>query len=127
MLDGVAGDIQRAPGSNGRRIRYTSTNERGEKVPVTGAFYKKRFAKGVIALAPGTRGLGDQCAPSAGASMLLRIEDATINVNSVVVTDYIGLGTGARAYRRRPRRSKTRRENRLLGLLPRRRGCSCRS
>lgn len=114
VLDGVAGevigaldDIQRVPGSNGRRIRYTSTNERGEKVPVTGAFYKKRFAKGVIALAPGTRGLGDQCAPSAGASMLLRIEDGTINVNyeapivqmlldegySVVVTDYIGLGT----------------------------------
>lgn len=114
VLDGVAGEVigeldaeKRVPGSNGRRIRYTSTNERGEKVPVTGAFYKKRFAKGVIALAPGTRGLGDQCAPSAGASMLLRIEDGTINVNyeapivqmlldegySVVVTDYIGLGT----------------------------------
>ena len=114
VLDGVAGEVigeldaeKRVPGSTGRRIRYTSTNERGEKVPVTGAFYKKRFAKGVIALAPGTRGLGDQCAPSAGASMLLRIEDGTINVNyeapivqmlldegySVVVTDYIGLGT----------------------------------
>lgn len=113
-LDGDAGevvgeldDIQRVPGSNGKRIRYTSTNERGEKVPVTGAFYKRHFAKGVIALAPGTRGLGDQCAPSAGASMLLRIQDGTINVNyeapivqllldegySVVVTDYIGLGT----------------------------------
>ena len=99
--------VKRVPGSTGQRIRYTTTNEKGEKVAVTGAFYKHRRAKGLIALAPGTRGLGDQCAPSAGSSMLVRIEDGTVNINyeaplvqklldagySVVVTDYIGLGT----------------------------------
>lgn len=102
-LDGGSLDaVKRVPGSNGQRIRYTSTNEQGETVAVTGAFYKHRRPKGVIAIAPGTRGLGDQCAPSAGSSMLVRIQDRTVNVNyeaplvqmlvdagySVVVTDY---------------------------------------
>lgn len=101
-------DTKRVAGSDGVRIRYTSTNDAGELVPVTGAFYKVRRAKGLVALAPGTRGLGDQCAPSAGHSMVSSIgRDRTINVNyeapmvrmltdagySVVVTDYIGLGT----------------------------------
>lgn len=101
-------DTKRVAGSEGRRIRYTSTNEAGELIPVTGAFYKVRRPKGLVALAPGTRGLGDQCAPSAGHSMVSSIgRDRTINVNyeapmvrmlndagySVVVTDYIGLGT----------------------------------
>ena len=41
-LDGAAGNTpgkldakKRVLGSNGKRIRYTSVNERGEKVPVT--------------------------------------------------------------------------------------------
>ena len=45
-LDGAAGNTpgkldakKRVLGSNGKRIRYTSINERGEKVPVTGALY----------------------------------------------------------------------------------------
>lgn len=114
-LDGPAGDsagglveTKRVGGSEGKRIRYTSTNERGELVPVTGAYYETRRAKGLVALAPGTRGLGDQCAPSAGSSMVGRIgKGPTVNVNyeapmvqmlldagySVVVTDYTGLGT----------------------------------
>lgn len=100
---GVLDDEQAVPGSHGKRIRYTSTNERGELVPVTGAFYESPDAKGVIAIAPGTRGLGDQCAPSAGSAMLMKFQDGTFNVNyeapmvdmlldagySVVVTDYI--------------------------------------
>lgn len=104
---GVLDDEQAVPGSQGKRIRYTSTNERGELVPVTGAFYETPAAKGVIAIAPGTRGLGDQCAPSAGSAMLMKFQDGTFNVNyespmvqmlldegySIVVTDYIGLGT----------------------------------
>lgn len=114
-LDGEAGDAageldakKRVAGSDGKRIRYTSVNERGEKVPVTGALYDRPFAKGLIALAPGTRGLGDQCAPSAASSMLSSVgPDATLNINyeapmvqmlresgyRVVVTDYMGLGT----------------------------------
>lgn len=114
-LGGAAGDAageldakKRVPGTNGKRIRYTSVNERGEKVPVTGALYDRPFAKGLIVLAPGTRGLGDQCAPSAASSMLSSLgPGGTVNINyeapmvqmlfddgyRVVVTDYMGLGT----------------------------------
>ena len=96
------------------RIEYTSTNERGEIVPVTGAVYTPAGTpKGTIVMAPGTRGMGDQCAPSAGSSMLLRIEGSSANLNyeaphaqrlvqegyRVVVTDYIGMGsTGLHTY-----------------------------
>lgn len=45
-LDGAAGNTpgkldakKWVLGTNGKRIRYTSVNERGEKVPVTGALY----------------------------------------------------------------------------------------
>lgn len=107
----TAGELdakRRVPGFQGKRIRYTSVNEQGEKVPVTGALYNRPFAKGLVVLAPGTRGLGDQCAPSAGSSMLSSVgPGTTLNVNyeapmvqmlldagyRVVVTDYIGLGT----------------------------------
>ena len=114
-LDGAAGNTpgkldakKWVLGTNGKRIRYTSVNERGEKVPVTGALYDRPFAKGLIVLAPGTRGLGDQCAPSAGSSMLSSLgPNGTVNINyeapmvqmllddgyRVVVTDYMGLGT----------------------------------
>ena len=100
---------ERVPGSDGTRIRYTSLNERGDTVAVTGALYDRPFAKGLIALAPGTRGLGDQCAPSAGSSMLSSVShNGSVNINyeapivrmlqhagyRVVVTDYMGLGTG---------------------------------
>lgn len=117
-LDGPAGtkagelNERKRVGLRSERIRYTSTNERGELVPVTGALYTTPKAKGLVALAPGTRGLGDQCAPSYGAAMLSTVgssesEAPTVNINyeapmvrmltdagySVVVTDYIGLGT----------------------------------
>ena len=88
-LDGAAGNTpgkldakKWVLGTNGKRIRYTSVNERGEKVPVTGALYDRPFAKGLIVLAPGTRGLGDQCAPSAASSMLSSLgPGGTVNIN----------------------------------------------
>ena len=102
--------------SRNERILYTSTNERGQIVPVSGAIYPAKNTrgtqgnkgrKGTVVLAPGTRGMGDQCAPSAGSSMLLGMDGSSVNVNyeapiaqrladegyQVVVTDYIGLGT----------------------------------
>lgn len=117
-LDGPAGTQagqlveRKRVGIRSERIRYTSTNERGELVPVTGAFYSNPKPKGLVAMAPGTRGLGDQCAPSAAAGMVSSVgssesKSPTVNINyetpmvrtlldagySVVVTDYIGLGT----------------------------------
>lgn len=93
--------------TSGKRITYTSTNEAGEAVTVTGALYDTKRAKGLIAVAPGTRGMGDHCAPSAGVGMVSSISGSSINVNyelpfvkaltragyRVVVTDYIGLGS----------------------------------
>mgnify|MGYP002714298494 CR=1 FL=1 len=144
---------QRVGASHNERILYTSTNERGQIVPVSGAIYPARGTKasstsangtdasgtsangtdasgtsangtntngtnqsgdhenpprkGTVVLAPGTRGMGDQCAPSAAKGMLVRVEGSSANVNyeapiaqrladegyQVVVTDYIGLGT----------------------------------
>lgn len=95
------------PASEGQRIRYTSTNEVGEIVEVTGALYDTPHARGLIALAPGTRGMADHCAPSAGEALLSSIKGDSIGINyeaplvgeltragyRVVVTDYIGLGT----------------------------------
>lgn len=106
----AAGELESATnvvGASGKRITYTSTNEAGETVKVTGALYDTKRAKGLIALAPGTRGMGDHCAPSAGVGMVSSISGSSINVNyevpfvkaltragyRVVVTDYIGLGT----------------------------------
>ncbi|MBG6122331.1 lipase family protein [Corynebacterium aquatimens] len=104
---------EKVGGSHGERIRYSTTNERGQIVPVTGAIYDHAHPKGTVVIAPGTRGMGDQCAPSAGSSMLGGINGSSVNINyeapfaeslwrrgyRVVVTDYIGLGTpGAHTY-----------------------------
>lgn len=106
---GVGGGIG---GTTTERILYTTTNERGAIVPVSGAVYTPAgfdpaAPKGTIVLAPGTRGMGDQCAPSSGGAMFAHIEMSSANVNyeapiaerlaregyRVVVTDYIGMGT----------------------------------
>ena len=90
----------------GERIVYDSVNEQGEAVTVSGALFDVENAKGLIALAPGTRGMGDHCAPSAPKRGVASRTDGSINVNyeapvvrmlnnagyRVVVTDYIGLG-----------------------------------
>lgn len=94
------------PATKGQRIRYTSENEAGETVDVGGTLYDTPNARGLIALAPGTRGMGDHCAPSAATALLSSIEGDSIAINyeapivgtlidagyRVVVTDYIGLG-----------------------------------
>ena len=99
--------IADVPASDGQRIRYTSQNEAGETVEVSGALYDTPNARGLIAVAPGTRGMADHCAPSAGEAMLSSIKDGSIGINyeapivgtlidagyRVVVTDYVGLGT----------------------------------
>lgn len=104
---GVLQSATNVAGSSGKRITYTSTNEAGDVVTVTGALYDTKRAKGLIALAPGTRGMGDHCASSAGVSMASSISGSSVNVNyevpivkaltragyRVVVTDYIGLGS----------------------------------
>lgn len=87
-----------------QRITYTSTNERGDNVPVSGTVYMPQGTpKGTVVVAPGTRGMGDQCAPSLGSSM----SGSSVSVDyerphvrrivregyRVVVTDYIGMGT----------------------------------
>lgn len=102
--------IAREPvaGSHGERIRYSTTNEAGEIVPVTGALYDVVDSKGLVVVAPGTRGVAPQCAPSAGSSMLSSLRGSSVNVNyeapfismltdagyRVVVTDYIGPAQG---------------------------------
>lgn len=111
QLPGEAGKLvarKPVPRVNAERILYTSTNERGQIVPVSGALYPaKGESKGTVVLAPGTRGMGDQCAPSAAAGLLANVGWSTANLNyeapiaqrladegyQVVVTDYIGLGT----------------------------------
>ena len=64
-----------------QRITYTSTNEAGEIVSVTGALYDTPDAKGLIALAPGTRGMGDHCASSAPYGMLAEVTGSSVNVS----------------------------------------------
>lgn len=105
---GVLGESTKVPGtSRVQRISYTTTKEDGRVVSTTGALYDTPNAKGLIALAPGTRGMGNQCAPSAPAGLNLAITNGSINVNyetpvvrelnkagyRVVVIDYIGLGS----------------------------------
>ena len=100
---------ERVGSSRNERILYTSTNERGQIVPVSGAIYPAKShgensRKGTVVLAPGTRGMGDQCAPSAGSSMLSSLgPGGTVNINyeapmvqmllddgyRVAVTDYM--------------------------------------
>ncbi|MCP1388710.1 lipase family protein [Corynebacterium sp. TA-R-1] len=105
---GQLGDKTKVPGAPRiHRISYSTTKENGQVVSTTGAIYDTPNAKGLIALAPGTRGMGNQCAPSAPAGMFLSITDGSVNVNyetpvvrelnkagyRVVVIDYIGLGS----------------------------------
>ena len=90
----------------GERIVYDSVNEQGETVRVSGALFDVDNAKGLVALAPGTRGVGKHCAPSAPKDGFSSITGSSVNVNyeapvvrllnkagyRVVVTDYMGLG-----------------------------------
>ncbi|WP_406091525.1 lipase family protein [Streptomyces sp. NBC_01013] len=113
------------PGLDGRpmpgtatRLMYRSTDSGGQAVAVTGAYIEPSAAwKGsgprpLVALASGTVGQGDQCAPSMTLQHPLTLSGETVSVGyetlaiyrllsagvAVVVTDYVGLGTTDRLH-----------------------------
>ncbi|MEU1350236.1 lipase family protein [Streptomyces sp. NPDC005795] len=113
------------PGLDGRpmpgtatRLMYRSTDSGGQGVAVTGAYIEPSAAwKGpgtrpLVALASGTVGQGDQCAPSMTLQHPLTLGPETVSVGyetlaiyrllsagvAVVVTDYVGLGTTDRLH-----------------------------
>ncbi|WP_442806558.1 lipase family protein [Streptomyces sp. NBC_01022] len=113
------------PGLDGRpmpgtatRLMYRSTDSGGQAVAVTGAYIEPSAAwKGsgprpLVALASGTVGQGDQCAPSMTLQYPLTLSGETVSVGyetlaiyrllsagvAVVVTDYVGLGTTDRLH-----------------------------
>ncbi|MFC3232134.1 lipase family protein [Streptomyces nitrosporeus] len=113
------------PGLDGRplpgtatRLMYKSTDSAGQPVAVTGAYIEPSAAwKGsgprpLVALASGTMGQGDQCAPSLALQHPLTIGEGTLSIGydnlaayrflaagaAVVVTDYAGLGTTDRLH-----------------------------
>ncbi|MFC8226730.1 lipase family protein [Streptomyces sp. NPDC057287] len=113
------------PGLDGRpmpgtatRLMYKSTDAGGGPVAVTGAYiepsaaWKGGGARPLVALASGTMGQGDQCAPSLSLQHPLTIGEGTVSIGydniavyrflaagaAVVVTDYAGLGTTDRLH-----------------------------
>jgi hypothetical protein len=113
------------PGLDGRplpgtatRLMYKSTDSNGKPVAVTGAYIEPTAAwKGpgprpLVALASGTMGQGDQCAPSYALQNPLTLTGDTMSVSyedlaiyrvlstgaAVVVTDYVGLGATDRLH-----------------------------
>lgn len=113
------------PGLDGRpmpgtatRLMYRSTDSGGQAVAVTGAYiepsagWKGPGPRPLVALASGTVGQGDQCAPSLSLQHPLALTPETVSVGyetlaiyrllsagiAVVVTDYVGLGTTDRLH-----------------------------
>ncbi|MEU1039137.1 lipase family protein [Streptomyces sp. NPDC005551] len=113
------------PGLDGRplpgtatRLMYKSTDSNGQPVAVTGAYIEPSAAwKGggprpLVALASGTMGQGDQCAPSMALQYPLTLRGETVSIAyedlaiykllstgaAVVVTDYVGLGATDRLH-----------------------------
>ncbi|MEU9734331.1 lipase family protein [Streptomyces sp. NPDC048002] len=113
------------PGLDGRpmpgtatRLMYKSTDSAGLPVAVTGAYIEPSAAwKGsgprpLVAVASGTMGQGDQCAPSFALENPLTLTGDTVSVGyealavyrilqtgaAVVLTDYVGLGTTDRLH-----------------------------
>ncbi|MFD9502536.1 lipase family protein [Streptomyces sp. NPDC060035] len=113
------------PGLDGRampgtatRLMYKSTDSAGLPVAVTGAYIEPSAAwKGtgprpLVAVASGTMGQGDQCAPSFALQSPLTLNGDTVSVGyealaiyrllstgaAVVVTDYVGLGATDRLH-----------------------------
>uniref|UniRef100_UPI003F68814D lipase family protein n=1 Tax=Streptomyces polyasparticus TaxID=2767826 RepID=UPI003F68814D len=113
------------PGLDGRampgtatRLMYKSTDASGQPVAVTGVYIEPSAAweqaspRPLVALASGTMGQGDQCAPSFALEHPLTLTGDTVSVGyealsvyrllatgtAVVVTDYVGLGTTDRLH-----------------------------
>ncbi|WP_116114667.1 lipase family protein [Amycolatopsis ruanii] len=95
--------LLRAP-ADVQRIMYRSTDTHGDAVAVTGTVltpktpWRGAGERPLIAYAPGTQGLGDQCAPSKALAAGGEYEGPFIagllaRGYAVVVTDYQGLGT----------------------------------
>lgn len=115
-LSGEPGDVLRQrsivaplfPQATTRQLMYLSRNQRGDLVPVTGTLLISPTAPEqdapLVVVTPGTRGLGEQCAPSRGfnpATADPRAPDYEtgsyhqylLRGITVVVTDYVGGGT----------------------------------
>lgn len=103
----------------GTKIMYKSTDQNGHPVAVTGAYLEPTArwtgsgARPVVAVAEGTQGQGDNCAPTRSLESVVSISsgDGTAlgyeipNIYAllargiaVVVTDYVGLGTPDRVH-----------------------------
>lgn len=100
------------------RIMYTSTDAAGAPAAVSGAYIeptKKWTGSGprpLVAVAAGTQGQGDACAPSKSLETFLNVEGDEFGIGyeipsihdflnrgmAVVLTDYIGLGTTDRVH-----------------------------
>ncbi len=113
------------PGLDGRpmpgtatRLMYKSTDSAGQPVAVTGTYiepwaaWREPGPRPLVAVASGTMGQGDQCAPSFALEHPLTLTGDTVSVGyedlsvyrilatgaAVVVTDYVGLGTTDRLH-----------------------------
>ncbi|MFJ3620437.1 lipase family protein [Streptomyces iakyrus] len=113
------------PGLDGRplpgtatRLMYKSTDSDGRAVAVTGAYIEPSAKwegdgpRPLVAVASGTMGQGDQCAPSLALQHPLTANGQTLSVGydnlaiyrllaggaAVVVTDYVGLGATDRLH-----------------------------
>lgn len=113
-LPGLTGPL---PGT-ATRIMYKSTDSNGQPVAVTGAYIEPSAAwtgggaRPLVAVAEGTMGQGDQCAPSLNLENPLTLTGETLSIGyddlaiyrilatgaAVVVTDYVGLGTTDRLH-----------------------------
>lgn len=111
------------PGS-AEKILYSSTNDVGETVAVSGVVIEPSGSwdgageRPTVVVAPGTMGQGDQCAPSNQEGLLASFDSDSNSVGfnyeilnaytasalgmRVVITDYIGMGTpGVHTYMNR--------------------------
>ncbi|MEU1005598.1 lipase family protein [Streptomyces tibetensis] len=113
------------PGLDGRplpgtatRLMYKSTDSDGRAVAATGAYIEPSAKwegdgpRPLVAVASGTMGQGDQCAPSFAMQHPLTVNGQTLSVGydnlaiyrllatgaAVVVTDYVGLGATDRLH-----------------------------
>ncbi|MEU5396915.1 lipase family protein [Streptomyces tibetensis] len=113
------------PGLDGRplpgtatRLMYKSTDSDGRAVAATGAYIEPSAKwegdgpRPLVAVASGTMGQGDQCAPSFALQHPLTVKRQTLSVGydnlaiyrllatgaAVVVTDYVGLGATDRLH-----------------------------
>ncbi|MFI5627744.1 lipase family protein [Nocardioides sp. NPDC051685] len=117
LPQGLPGDLVKSesitaslyPEARATRIMYLSRSARGATVAVTGVLLTPLTQQPgennpVVVHAPGTRGLGDQCAPSKQTDLsTLNATSADYSTSehhrflengvSVVITDYVGQGT----------------------------------